>query len=235
MNDSVDKDYRIHAYIDDQMDADEREAFIKELEQHPELRREVCDLHYLRSAVRHAYAEEYMPAASCRKTLLEKAGTHAMQGLAALLILMSGVALGWYSSAAMNMPYELVRLDPAIKMQAQKVILHIGEADETKFTRVLATADRLIKQYSDAGVEVEVVANAGGLDLLDADVSPHAEKVRAMIDQHNNLSFVACSNALENMERQGRYIRLIDHTRKAPSALEHIVQRLQQGWQYIKV
>ena len=129
MNDSVDKDYRIHAYVDDQMDADEREAFIQELEQHPELRREVCDLHYLRSAVRHAYADKYMPAVSCKKTLLEKAGAHARKGVAAMLILMGGMALGWYFSSAMNMPYEVVRLDPAVQTQAQKVILHIGVAD----------------------------------------------------------------------------------------------------------
>lgn len=235
MNDSVDKDYRIHAYVDDQMDADEREAFIQELEQRPELRREVCDLHYLRSAVRHAYANEYMPAVSCRQTLLEKAGAHARRGVAAILILMAGMALGWYSNSSMNTAYEVVRLDPAVQTQAQKVILHIGEADETKFLRVLATADMLIEKYRDNGVEVEVVANAGGLDLLDADVSPQAARIRAMIDMHNNLSFVACTNALNNMERQGRHIRLIDHTRKAPSALEHIVQRLQEGWQYIKV
>jgi intracellular sulfur oxidation DsrE/DsrF family protein len=28
---------------------------------------------------------------------------------------------------------------------------------------------------------------------------------------------------------------LIDRTHQAPSAVEHIVRRLQQGWQYIRV
>jgi intracellular sulfur oxidation DsrE/DsrF family protein len=46
---------------------------------------------------------------------------------------------------------------------------------------------------------------------------------------------LACHRAIQRLEEMGVKVQLVPEARIAPSALEQIIQRLQQGWVYIKV
>jgi intracellular sulfur oxidation DsrE/DsrF family protein len=235
MNNSKHDDFRIHAFVDDQLDSSDREEMMREMEQDAGLREEVCKLRHLKSVFRHAYVDEdtevvpqpWHKRVGGMRPLLTR-------GLAAGFILMLGMGAGWLMSPSDSLMDRAVSLEN-LQGQPYKVILHIGESDPEKFSEVLATADNLVSKYKKAGVQVEVIANGGGLDLLRADTSPQAQRVSQMMESHANLRFIACANAIKHMEERGVHVSLINHTEKAPSALEHIVKRLQEGWHYIKV
>jgi uncharacterized protein len=234
MNNSKHDDFRIHAFVDDQLDSTDREELIREMEQDAALREQVCKLRHLKSVFRHAYVDEdttVVPEPWHRRIGVRHLLT---RGMAAGFILMLGMGAGWFMNPSDSLLDRAVSLED-IQGQPYKVILHIGESDPEKFSEVLATADNLVSKYKKAGVEVEVIANGGGLDLLRTDTSPQAQRVSQMMRSHENLRFIACANAIKHMEERGVHVSLIDHTEKAPSALEHIVKRLQQGWHYIKV
>ena len=86
-------------------------------------------------------------------------------------------------------------------------------------------------------LQVEVVANAGGVNLLRADVSPYKARVEELMRKYPNLAFLACSNTVAKLKRKlgpGR-VDLIPNIRVGPTAVNEIVTRLQEGWIYIKV
>jgi len=55
------------------------------------------------------------------------------------------------------------------------------------------------------------------------------------MSDNQNVSFIACSNALERLRSRGIEPKIIAHTRTGGTAIDQIVKRLQQGWVYIKV
>jgi intracellular sulfur oxidation DsrE/DsrF family protein len=234
MNNPKHDDFRIHAFVDDQLDADDREEFMHDMEQDASLRDQVCQLRHLKSTLRHAYVDEDTEVRP--RPWYKRVGVrHVLaNGMAAGLVLMLGFVAGWAINQSETPLDNAISLDQA-QTQTLKVILHIDDSDPAKFNQVLATADDLIGKYERAGVEVEVIANGGGLDHLRSDTSPRALEVKAMMEKHDNLHFVACTKAIQRLEKSGVQVMLIDRTHQAPSAVEHIVRRLQQGWQYIRV
>ena len=80
---------------------------------------------------------------------------------------------------------------------------------------------------------VEIVANEGGLDLLRSDVTPFAEQIRTLAEQ--DVLFFACTKAIERLEEQGIQVNLLPEANTDYSALDRVVLRMQEGWQYIKI
>ncbi len=56
-----------------------------------------------------------------------------------------------------------------------------------------------------------------------------------MMDKYDNLTFVACANTIKRLKEQGVDVLLIDRTHASETAIDHVVERLQAGWTYIKI
>jgi intracellular sulfur oxidation DsrE/DsrF family protein len=238
-------DVRVHSFVDGQMDADEKRRFLQELAGDAKLQEQVCQLRGLKEYVSSAYEIQELPGRggqSCRS------GRQIVKtGMAAMLLLAFGFTLGWVSHGervAMVQPttfdadttdYGDGRVGSALAFAHERILLHIGQSDPAKFDDVLDQAERLLKTYKEQNIQVEVIANAGGLDLVREDASPYAQRVRDMIVHYPNLRFVACANAIRQMEQGGVKMVLVKDTRIAPSAVEHIIERIHEGWVYIKV
>jgi hypothetical protein len=122
----------------------------------------------------------------------------------------------------------------------KRVIVHLNTSSIAKFEQALDTAEKLLETYADSelGAEVEVVTNASAVKMLRTGYSPYAERVRALQERYLNLTFLACKDAidhvreLENLEANVTLLPDVDVTQ---SALEHILNRLSEGWVYINV
>jgi intracellular sulfur oxidation DsrE/DsrF family protein len=112
-----------------------------------------------------------------------------------------------------------------------KVVLHLASADPERLRGVLDDAERLLSgtPADERPLQLEVVTNDGGLALLRADVSPYAERIRAMRAAHRELHFIACNQGLEKLRKAGLQVRLLPDAEVAPSALDQIATRLRQG------
>lgn len=114
------------------------------------------------------------------------------------------------------------------------ITLHISKSDEGHFTAVLDKAKEILQQYQDPGVQVEVVVNAAGLDLMRITSSRYTDSTRHMIAGYNNVRFVACSLGLKKLQDSGLDLTLIEGIRADQSAAGHLIQRLTEGSNYIK-
>ena len=80
---------------------------------------------------------------------------------------------------------------------------------------------------------VEVVANQKGLNLLRSDVTPFSDEI--LLLQENNVVFYACSRTIELLEKDGVDVHLVPDTNQSYTALDRVVLRMQDDWDYIKI
>jgi intracellular sulfur oxidation DsrE/DsrF family protein len=228
MNDKYSSEkYRLNALADGELDTLEAEALIKEIRETPELQRELCDIHMLKDMVKSAYPAENQPV-SAHQSKNSYLGAIA----ASLIILSVGFFAGnWSASHLPDNSFALSMMNPT----ASKVVLHIGDSDNEKFDRALEKAEQLLIDYGKKNMQVDIVTSAGGIDLLRNNTSLHIQKVSAMKKNYESLAFVACNNTLAKLKREGKPVDLVAEAQIAPSAVQYVVKRLQEGWSYVAI
>ena len=241
-------DEHLNAFVDNQLDADEKSRILSAINADNDLSRRTCELRRLRELVQHAYDAPPPPP---RRQRLADNGFGWRQAIAASLLLLVGGAIGWFTHAqqqpGLNLQAMYLDQEKAFQTSAlanapvrgeRKILLHISSDEPDKLERALDTAENLLVTYRQLNqpIEVELVANAGGLSLLRADVSPYAERVRELQRQHENLTFLACQTALDRLRREQHLSPdLLPGALITPNALDEILNRLQQGWMYVSV
>jgi len=243
MNSCV-SDETLHAFVDGELDVTESEALIAHMREDPDLAQRVCNLRSLQSMVRLAYvdppvADGRKSPSTTRRKLLQRC---AFGGL----ILMLGLGGGWALHGAESQPlaflpatgtsgYQMISLEH--EADPNRVMLHLDSAAPDKMLAVLDQAERLLNEAEKQGrvMQLEVVANSRGLDLLRAGVSPYAERMAQLKRRHANLQWVACGQSVARFQGEGQQVVLLPATRTAPTAIIEIVTRLQQGWTYVRV
>jgi intracellular sulfur oxidation DsrE/DsrF family protein len=245
----------LNAFIDGELDATEKSEVFEALGKDTTLSQQVCELRQLSELVRHAYDKPPESAKYCKP----EPRRMSMWGRAASATLLVGLGamLGWGGSHQpsdqqaepgghavywdKDHALQNTELSKITDQQGTKrVIVHLNTSSIAKFERALDTAEKLLETYADSelGAEVEVVTNASAVKMLRTGYSPYAERVRALQERYLNLTFLACKDAidhvreLENLEAGVTLLPDVDVTQ---SALEHILNRLSEGWVYINV
>lgn len=250
---------KLQAFVDDQLDESEKSEIFKAIQESDALKASVCELRTLSELVRHAYATPPSAAATraaSAPVVMSRWGVAA----SALLLLLLGGLLGWVGHTAdaplgndaaglgvhamywdEDRAFQNTDLNAVTAQKGtKKIIVHLNTSSPDKFTQALDTAERLLRTYSnsDLGAEIEVVANASAIKMLRAGYSPFATRVRELQKRYINLTFLACKDAIDHireLEGPDTTVRLLPDVEVTPSALEHILQRLSDGWVYINV
>lgn len=236
-------DETLHAFVDGELDLAEREALLVSIQSDPELARRVCAVRGVRDMMKLAYAE--LPKTRAAK--VAKQGAVMQRCAMGCLVLGVGLLLGWMlrgieggaSVATMPamQPAGLSQVSLASQPDPNRVMLHVDSAAPEKMRAALDEADRLLDAAEREGriMQIEVVANSHGLTLLRAGMSPYAERIARMQKRHANLHWVACSQTVARFRGEGQRVELLPAVRQAPTAIGEIVDRLQQGWTYVRV
>ena len=240
---TVVSDEMLHAFIDGELDVAESEKLIARMQEDKALSQRVCVLRSLRSMVRLAYAEP--PAIDKRSPDAHR--RQLMQRCAfGCLVLFAGLSSGWtlrglesqvgvVRPAAVADGYRTVSL--ARESDPNRIVLHIDSAEPDKMRAALDQADRLLGDAERQGraMQLEVLANSRGIELLRAGHSPYADRIARMRQRHPNLHWVACGQSIARLASEGQKVDLLPATRTAPTAIGEIVTRLRQGWTYVRV
>jgi intracellular sulfur oxidation DsrE/DsrF family protein len=249
---------RLNAFIDDELGVTEKSEVFEALGNDSSLSQQACELRQLSELLRHAY--ERPPAIETyRKAEPSRSGPWG-RAAAASLLLGLGASLGWVShhqpepsvaaSATPNLnamywddhrAFQNTDLNAVADQRGPKrIIVHLNTSSTDKFEKALATAEQLLETYSDPAMdsEIEVVANASAIRMLRTGYSPYSDRVRQLQDRYFNLTFLACKDAIDHireLEGPDTDVSLLPDVETTPSALEHILERLSEGWVYINV
>ncbi|MEJ2687862.1 MAG: hypothetical protein P8124_11770, partial [Gammaproteobacteria bacterium] len=169
-------DEHLNAFVDGQLDADEKSRVFSASNDDEALNTRTWELRKLLELVRHAFDLPPAPAG-----MPGRGGgiTRGLQrGVAAGLLLGMGIAGGWYGRMHVerdqvqamfldsHRTFETTALTNLNQIaKARKVILHISSANPKRIEEGLKMAQHLLQTYKEKHEkgEVEVVANAGGL------------------------------------------------------------------------
>lgn len=241
---SVVSDEMLHAFVDGELDVSESEKLIARMRDEKELAQRVCGIRSLQSMVRLAYARP--PVVSGRKRHATSRRMVMQRCAYGCLVLLAGLSGGW---ALRGMESNAVAAAPAVfpagyqtvslaqTADPNRVILHLDGAEPGRMKAVLDRAEQLLDEADRQGrtIQLEVVTNSHGINLMRAGVSPHAARIARMTQRHANLHLVACSQTIARYTGQGQKVELLPTARIAPTAIGEIVTRLQQGWTYVRV
>lgn len=232
----------LHRYVDGELSREETDRVLSELQNNEALKTRICQMQHTKSMLNYAYPleEEGQPvkkAVSARRKFLAVASI--------CLILVSGLAGGWINQqlkqpgitiaeAPETILKDAISLQPVIA-EPQKVVLHIDSAEKDKLAQVLDYAETLLREYERNNIRVEVIANAGGINLFRDGVSPYQQRLQQLSAHYDNLRLIACSNAIARLQERGEKAILIPEAHTGTTAIDHIIRRLQQGWTYKKI
>ena len=251
-------DDRLNAFVDDQLDASEKSEIFEAMDTDNSISQRACELRQLGELVRHAY-DRPPQSERLRKQTARRVNPFGRAAAATLLVGL-GATLGWIGheqpdattpmqSGNMNAMF-LSDDDRAFhsgdlstvtnENQLKRVIVHLNTSNEAKFEKALATAEQLLSTYADEshGAEIELVANASAVKMLRSGHTPYAQRIRALQEQYFNLTFLACKDAMDHvreMENLDGDLNMLPDVEVTPSALEHILNRMNEGWVYLNV
>ena len=227
---------RLNALIDGELDSEEGNALFSEAEQSAELDKRLCQQRKLKELVKHAYQDVPEP----RRFLARKGKGRGMFGMAfaASVLILLGVTSGLFLRGFIDpapRPQTLAATGGAQTAAAsENYILHVinGEPEQMKLA-LQRTRELLDAAESGHHRQVEIVANEKGLDLLRSDITPYADEISALANE--NVIFYACSKAIQRLEEKGIEVQLVPEAIPGYTALDRVVIRMKDGWQYIKI
>ena len=108
-------------------------------------------------------------------------------------------------------------------------VLHVSENDPKVWRQALQNTEAMHRNMGPENVDIEIVANGYGLDMIKGE-SEVAALVNAALDR--SVDVVACG---ETMERTGvKKSDLVGGVRVVKGGLPEIAMKVKQGWTYIK-
>ena len=225
-------DEHLNALIDGQLGAQERDEMLAAMAGDAELSQRICALRSTKELVRHAYGN--LPVARrARKLQLPVWGG----ALAASLVLMVGVLAGWMGHQAATTgesPWSApFRAGALFAAEPARILIHLDSSRSEQMDAALDLAEAYLAKAG--GARVEVIANHRGLDLLRADITPHAARIAGLKSHHAHVAFVACGQTIARLQGSGVEVALVPETAIARTAIEHVADRVQQGWTYLKI
>lgn len=220
----------LHAYVDNELEHEDRKRALLRIEADEVARRQVCELQRTKEWVKFSFAEERAPT---RNLPPARRYPRFLQFAATVLLLIGTFGAGWYGHS-LRAPASMLA-DVAGMAGSAHLIVHLGESDEARFDAALRRVEQILVDHADSGVQIEVVANGGGLDLVRTAVSRHIESIRSLIARYDNVRFIACSKGLGRLQQAGQNIELIDGVKSDEPAADHLIERLTEGWTIIRI
>lgn len=231
-------DEQLNALLDNELDAGERDCILSALAQDPSLQQRYEQLRQLKYMLVSAYQNPPQPVTI--PATGRPAQSRIRNTLTSAALLLVGLFGGWqikhYVDAPVSVNFQYISNIDSANLVDDRILLHISTKDTTRVQAALQTAEKLLisSRNQQRPLTLKVVANSEGLNILRRG-SPYAAKISALAAAYDNIKFLACGIAKQNVAlKEGKPVVLIPEAKDIPAALEEILTRLEEGWTYIR-
>lgn len=212
-------DEELNAFVDNQLNANDRARVLELLTHDKTLGKRVAEIQQTRDLLRLAYAHPPRPPVAARPVpALHK------QRLALVASLMIGMVLGG------GLLHFLAGSTALFADKSPKgVVIQVSEADPAKWQMALINARNVQKAYRDQKIGVEIVAYGPGLKMLRSDSSVAAGLEEA---HRNGVKLLACGNSMTmsrtTPDQLNRAVGIV------PAGVVEIMERQKEGYAYVR-
>ncbi len=240
-------DEHISAYIDGQLDNEERARLLFDEQQDTELAQRISDSRALKEKIQLAYSDLTSHATAtrsfnCAEFVSKRRSLVA--GIAVLLITAVLLVPVMMNNSDINLAKNLIKTTDAIssdKISAaigsnKQIVINLSQYQPERFGTTIDHIEALLVQHGDDELfNIEIVASKNGLKALDTRTSIHAERISLLAQRYNNLDIVACAKSMANLTASNNPIKLMKDILVAPSAAEQVAKRMSDGWIFLKL
>jgi intracellular sulfur oxidation DsrE/DsrF family protein len=119
------------------------------------------------------------------------------------------------------------------------LLIQVDQDDPAVMNMALNNATNVVEYYRDSSerVDIDIVAYGPGLNMLRADTSPVADRIKSMKDIAfpGTVRFSACNNTKERMEKkEGKTLAMLPESSMVPSGVVHMMEMQEMGWSYVR-
>jgi intracellular sulfur oxidation DsrE/DsrF family protein len=115
-------------------------------------------------------------------------------------------------------------------MEPRQIVFSVTEGSDEAINHVLSSANNVLKFYGPEKVQMEIVAYSGGIRTLLKNNPKIAERVRTLMLY--DVTFVACGNTMRTKKITKE--QLIDDVEIVTAGIVEMIERVKEGWIYIK-
>lgn len=164
---------------------------------------------------------------------------HSVQPMSAIkmiavglcLILMPMLAGGW------AMPARAQGAEDDISFATQRLALQVSVGDEAVMRSALDIAANVSRFFSDQAEEVDIriVVFGPGMTMLRPEMSPVLDRLKAFDQSMPNVSFAACGNTLDSLERaEGARPEIVEYADVVEAGVAELMRLDQAGYTIVK-
>ncbi|WP_456729662.1 DsrE family protein [Bradyrhizobium sp. USDA 3364] len=125
----------------------------------------------------------------------------------------------------------------APKGKEHRLVLQVNSNDPAAMNLTLNNATNVTEYYKGLGekVKIEVVTFGPGLHMLREDTSPVKARIEEMALSVPEVSFKACGNTQEKMQKaENKSIPIIKQAEVVKSGVVRVMELQEKGWAYVK-
>ncbi len=118
-----------------------------------------------------------------------------------------------------------------------RLAIQVSESNPAVMTLALNNAVNVARHFTGMGqeIEIELVAYGPGLHMLRDDTSPVKDRVKSVRESLADVTFTACGNTIENIEKaEGKKIVLLPRSKVVAAGVVRLMELQEQGWSYIR-
>jgi len=225
-------DERLNAFVDNQLGGQECEEILAAIATDVELGQRISALRSTKELVRHAYGR-----APAGQRVSWRQVPFWGGALAASLALLFGMLMGWqghHAATAMEGGESVAAWAARLfAMEPTRILIHLDSSRPEQMDAALDLADAYLAKTSNA--RIEIIANNTGLDLLRARTTPYARRITELKAHHQRVGFIACGQTISRLRGAGEDVALVPEAVVTRTAIEHVAERVQEGWTYLKI
>jgi len=228
--------YQLHAYLDGELCEKESAEVEAELLLNRKLNSQFQDLQMLKAKIHLAYSEHIpKPPVSNSGPLNEvnKTGWSLPKTAVASLLLGLLIGAGALKVYEANQATSPLNVERVAAINSDNYLVHIDSDSPKKQYLAIKEVENLLKN-SAKNVKVDLISNSKGIELFDVN-NPNSKELNRLLNKYDNLTLFACKRALENARLLGRSITVLPRVKHDKPAIDAVVERLNLGWNYIKI
>jgi intracellular sulfur oxidation DsrE/DsrF family protein len=220
----------LNAFVDGEFSGEDQRQMLERMARDPVLNDAVCELRTTKQLVQLAYGG--FPHRTAR-------ASRGRGGLWLRAAVIAGVFVtgGLLGHLTLDDPRPVKAVTAAAQDQPSRVLVHLNDNDPSVAFEVLDDLERMLADFDQRGedVQIEVIANGDGLDLVRADTTPISEEITRLIQKYPNLTVAACRSTIDQLwEDYGVMVDLIPGVKQIDSGVAEVIRRQQEGWAYIR-
>ena len=126
---------------------------------------------------------------------------------------------------------------PSASKKEHHLILQVNTNDSAAMNLALNNATNVAQYYKEFGekVKIEVITFGPGLHMLRDDTSPVKARIEEMALSTPEVSFKACGNTQERMQKaESKDIPIVPQAQVVKSGVVRVMELQEQGWAYVK-